>query len=53
MADGKSVETSIGFSAVDGLPMSTRTGEIDAGILLHLLKADQMNSAALETLLYK
>lgn len=53
MADGKSVETSMGFSAVDGLPMSTRTGEIDAGILLHLLKADQMNSAALETLLYK
>ena len=53
MADGKSVDTSMGFSAVDGLPMSTRSGEIDAGILLHLLKADRMNSAALEKLLYK
>jgi acetate kinase len=53
MADGKSVDTSLGFSAVDGLPMSTRAGEIDAGILLHLLKADRMDAAALETLLYK
>jgi acetate kinase len=53
MADGKSVDTSLGFSAVDGLPMSTRSGEIDAGILLHLLIADRMDPAALETLLYK
>jgi acetate kinase len=53
MADGKSVDTSLGFSAVDGLPMSTRAGEIDAGILLHLLIADRMDPAALETLLYK
>ncbi|MFZ1885645.1 MAG: acetate/propionate family kinase [Rhodoplanes sp.] len=53
MADGKSVDTSLGFSAVDGLPMSTRSGEIDAGILLHLLKVDRMDPAALEKLLYK
>ena len=53
MADGKSVDTSLGFSAVDGLPMSTRSGEIDAGILLHLLKVDRMDPAALENLLYK
>jgi acetate kinase len=53
MADGKSVDTSLGFSAVDGLPMSTRAGEIDAGILLHLLIAHRMDPAALETLLYK
>ncbi|MGA8158550.1 MAG: acetate/propionate family kinase [Rhodoplanes sp.] len=53
MADGKSVDTSLGFSAVDGLPMSTRSGEIDAGILLHLLKVDRMDAAALEKLLYK
>lgn len=51
MADGKSVDTSMGFSAVDGLPMSTRAGEIDAGILLHLLIADRMDPAALEKLL--
>jgi acetate kinase len=53
MADGKSIETSMGFSGIEGLPMSTRVGEIDAGILLHLLKADRMDAAALETLLYK
>ena len=53
MADGKSVDTSLGFSAVDGLPMSTRSGEIDAGILLHLLKVDRMDPAALEKLLFK
>ena len=53
MLDGKSVETSMGFSAIAGLPMSTRVGEIDAGILLHLMKADRMDAAALEALLYK
>jgi acetate kinase len=53
MADGKSIETSMGFSGIEGLPMSTRTGEIDAGILLHLLKADRMDPAGLEKLLYK
>lgn len=53
MADGKSVETSMGFSGIEGLPMSTRVGEVDAGILLHLLKADRMEPAALEKLLYK
>jgi acetate kinase len=53
MADGNSIETSMGFSGIEGLPMSTRAGEIDAGILLHLLKADRMDPAALEKLLYK
>jgi acetate kinase len=53
MLDGKSVETSMGFSAIEGLPMSTRVGQIDAGILLHLLKADRMNPAAVESLLYQ
>ena len=53
MLDGKSIETSMGFSAIEGLPMSTRVGEIDAGILLHLMKTDRMDAAALEQLLYK
>ena len=53
MLDGKSVETSMGFSAIEGLPMSTRAGEIDAGILLHLMKADRMDPAAVESLLYQ
>ena len=53
MLDGRSIETSMGFSTIEGLPMSTRVGEIDAGILLHLLKVDGMDAAALESLLYK
>ena len=53
MLDGKSVETSMGFSAIEGLPMSTRVGQIDAGILLHLMKADRMDPAVLESLLYE
>jgi len=53
LLDGKSVETSMGFSAIEGLPMSTRAGEIDAGILLHLMKADRMDPAAVESLLYQ
>lgn len=36
--DGQSVDTSMGFSPLEGLVMATRTGTIDAGILLHLLK---------------
>ena len=53
MLDGKSRETSMGFSAIEGLPMSTRVGEIDAGILLHLMKAERMDATGLESLLYK
>jgi acetate kinase len=51
--DGRSIETSMGFSAIEGLAMSTRVGEIDAGILLHLMKVDGMDAAAVESLLYK
>jgi len=43
----------MGLSAIEGLPMSTRAGEIDAGILLHLMKADRMDPAAVELLLDK
>jgi len=53
MLDGRSIETSMGFSAIEGLAMSTRVGEIDAGILLHLMKVDGMDAAAVESLLYK
>ena len=49
---GQSVATSMGFSALDGLMMGTRSGSVDAGILLHLL-ARGWNGAALEDLLYR
>lgn len=53
MLDGKSVETTMGFSAIEGMPMSTRVGEIDAGILIHLMEVDGMDAAAVEKFLYK
>ena len=49
---GRSIATTMGFSALDGLMMGTRSGAIDAGVLLHLLRQG-MDAAALERLLYK
>lgn len=52
MHDGRSVASSMGFSALDGLPMGTRVGQLDPGVLLYLL--DQgMDSAALTAMLYE
>jgi acetate kinase len=53
MVDGRSVATSMGFSALDGLPMATRCGSLDPGLVLHLLRAKQMTPDALETMLYR
>ena len=53
MLDGKSIDTTMGFSAIEGPPMSTRCGEIDAGILLYLLKSKAYDLEGLEKLLYK
>jgi len=51
MLDGKSVDTSMGFSAIDGLPMATRCGGLDPHILLFLLKSKKYDAAELETIL--
>jgi acetate kinase len=51
MLDGKSVDTSMGFSAIDGLPMATRCGGLDPHILLFLLKSKKYGAAELETIL--
>ncbi|HEX6363018.1 MAG TPA: acetate/propionate family kinase [Albitalea sp.] len=50
--EGRSVATTMGFSALDGLMMGTRSGALDAGVLLHLMRQG-MDGAALEKLLYK
>lgn len=51
MAGGRSVATTMGFSALDGLPMGTRVGQLDPGVVLYLL--DQgMDAAALTRLFY-
>lgn len=53
MQDGRSVATTMGFSPLDGLPMATRCGQIDPGVLLYLLQHDEMCASALAHLLYE
>jgi acetate kinase len=48
---GRSVETSMGMTPVEGLVMGTRAGDIDAGALLHLLREGALDAASLDTLL--
>lgn len=52
MLRGESVETTMGFTALDGLIMGTRGGAIDPGVLLHLMQAHGLSAADLQTLLY-
>ncbi len=52
MKQGQSIATTMGFSAVEGLMMGTRSGSIDPGVLLHLLNQG-MTTEALTQLLYK
>ncbi len=52
MLGGKSKASSMGFSAVDGLPMGSRTGNLDPGVMVHLMR-EGMSADQLETLLYK
>ncbi|MFZ3359474.1 MAG: acetate/propionate family kinase [Xanthobacteraceae bacterium] len=51
--EGKSVESTMGFTALDGLPMGTRPGQIDPGVLLYLFTAKGMSASAVEDLLYR
>lgn len=50
--DGQSVATSMGFSAVDGLMMGTRCGNLDAGLVLHLVRQG-WDATRIERLLYR
>lgn len=52
LKDGKSIATSMGFSTLEGIPMGTRSGSIDPGVLLHLMREDGASLAELEDLLY-
>lgn len=51
--DGQSVGSTMGFSALDGLPMGTRCGQIDPGVLLYLMQHDGLNCNQLQDLLYR
>ena len=51
--DGRSVETTMGFSTADGLLMGTRTGAIDPGVLIALMRDEHLDAEGLEDLLYR
>jgi len=53
LAGGKSVESTMGFTALDGLPMGTRCGQLDPGAVLYMLAEKRMSPAAVQDLLYR
>jgi len=48
--DGKSIDTSMGFTPTAGLPMSTRSGDLDPGLVNYLARAEQMTASDFETM---
>lgn len=53
MRAGRSVDTTMGFTALDGLMMGTRSGSLDPGVVLHLQTRCGLSPAEVEDLLYK
>ena len=53
MRNRRSVATTMGFTALDGLPMGTRCGELDAGVVLYLIQQKRMSPDEVLDLLYK
>ncbi len=51
LQDGKSVDTSMGLTPTGGVPMGTRSGDLDPGVLLYLMRVEKLDADALETLL--
>ncbi|MFZ5671729.1 MAG: acetate/propionate family kinase [Pseudomonadota bacterium] len=50
---GNSVATTMGFSALEGLPMGTRSGALDPGVIFYMLREMQLSPKAAEDILYK
>lgn len=50
---GRSIANTMGFTAVDGLPMGTRSGTLDPGVILYLLQNEHMDASSIEDLLYR
>jgi acetate kinase len=53
LSGGRSVESTMGFTALDGLPMGTRPGQIDPGVVLYLIEEKRMTAAQVQDLLYR
>ena len=52
MEDGVSIDSSMGFSTIDGIPMATRSGTLDPGVILHLVGEMGWSLKRVETMLY-
>lgn len=50
--DGRSIDSTMGFTALDGLPMGTRCGALDPGVVIHLMREKRMTAGEVESLLY-
>ncbi|WP_454624868.1 acetate/propionate family kinase [Bradyrhizobium cenepequi] len=50
---GRSVESTMGFTALDGLPMGTRPGQIDPGVVLYLISEKGMSASNVQNFLYR
>jgi acetate kinase len=53
LSAGHSVESTMGFTALDGLPMGTRPGQIDPGVVLYLIDQKQMSADQVQVFLYQ
>jgi acetate kinase len=53
MANGRSMANTMGFTAVDGLPMGTRCGSLDPGVILYLVDEMKMSTREVEKLIYQ
>ena len=53
LAKGRSVASTMGFTAADGLPMGTRCGNLDPGVVLYLMDELRMDTRAVEKLIYQ
>ncbi len=53
LSGGRSIGSTMGFSALDGLPMGTRCGQLDPGVLLYLIEQEGMNGPTISDLLYR
>ncbi|WP_440641403.1 acetate/propionate family kinase [Bradyrhizobium sp. PUT101] len=53
MKDGRSVESTMGFTALDGLPMGTRPGQLDPGVVLYLMAEKGMSAVGVQDFLYR
>ncbi len=53
LSGGRSVATTMGFTGLDGLPMGTRSGSLDPGVLLYLMDERGLDARAIEKLIYE